>query len=49
METRPFVRDPNLPGPGMYDVKTFVEKMKTDKKNFTIFKKDSLSLGLNYP
>ena len=40
MNTKPFIQDPSIPGPGKYDIKSFVEKIKNDPKNFTIGRKD---------
>lgn len=40
MKTRPFVQDPAIPGPGSYDLKTFVELKSQDNKSFSIGKKD---------
>lgn len=38
-----------MPGPGTYAVKTFVEKLTNDPKNFTIGKKEDYCYPLNYP
>ena len=43
MRNKPYVQEPEMPGPGMYDVKTFVEQIKNDPKNFTIGKKEDYS------
>lgn len=40
MKTRPAIHDPTIPGPGKYDVSTFVDNLSNNSKNFTIFKKD---------
>lgn len=41
MRTRPFEQDPAIPGPGSYDLKTFVDLKKNDNKNFSIGKKEA--------
>jgi len=33
-----------MPGPGTYDVKSFVEKIQSDSKSFILGKKENLEL-----
>jgi hypothetical protein len=40
MKTKPYIQDSDMPGPGTYDVRTFVEQIKNDPKNFTIGRKE---------
>jgi hypothetical protein len=40
-KTRPFIPDPDLPGPGAYTVPTFVDQIANDHKNFIIGKKNT--------
>jgi hypothetical protein len=40
MKNKPYMPEPEMPGPGTYDVKTFVEMVKNDPRNFTLGKKE---------
>ena len=41
MKNKPIIQDPAMPGPGYYPVKTFVDKVKTDTKTFSLGKKNN--------
>ena len=43
-KNKPFISDPEQPGPGTYDVKTFVEIKANDAKTFTFGKKELYDL-----
>lgn len=47
-KTQPFIQDPDMPGPGTYDVKSFVEKIQSDSKSFILGKKENLELRKYY-
>ena len=36
MKNKPYVQEPEMPGPGTYQVKTFVQSMEKDSKMFTL-------------
>ncbi len=40
VETRPYVQDPDMPGPGVYDLKSFVQNNSNNPKPFTIGSKN---------
>ena len=40
-KTQPFIQDPEMPGPGTYDVKSFVERIRSDNKSMVIGKRES--------
>jgi hypothetical protein len=40
METKPKIIDLNIPGPGKYDVKSFVDITANNNKNFTLCTKE---------
>eukprot|EP00347_Sterkiella_histriomuscorum_P017361 403349677 len=48
-KTQPFMQDPEMPGPGTYDLKSFVEKLESDNRQFIIGKRDNHEFPLNYP
>ena len=39
------MQEPDIPGPGKYEIKNFVEKIANDHKSFTIGKKADMSMG----
>lgn len=45
METKPKMIDPNIPGPGKYDIKSFVDITVNDNKNFTLSQKEHFGYG----
>ncbi|CDW75502.1 UNKNOWN [Stylonychia lemnae] len=48
-KTQPFIQDPEMPGPGSYDVKSFVEKTCNDNRSFILGKKENHELPFNFP
>ena len=43
-KNQPFIQDPDIPGPGTYQVPTFVERIKNDKRNFIMGGKNEYEL-----
>lgn len=45
LKTKPYVQEGDIPGPGKYEISTFVEKIANDHRSFTIGKKADMNFG----